>query len=115
MLQGTSPLAGYSDHSPQAAPQFGASGITFDFVFDFVRRRFWTIFFCVLLTSGIGITYFFAVPAPYTAVATLAIDTRKFQLFQQPANLGEQLIDSTAAVESQLEVLKSENIALKVI
>jgi polysaccharide biosynthesis transport protein len=115
MLQGTSPLAGYSDHSPQAAPQLGASGITFDFVFDFARRRFWTIFFCVLLTSGIGITYFFAVPAPYTAVATLAIDTRKFQLFQQPANLGEQLIDSTAAVESQLEVLKSENIALKVI
>src|SRR5262249_13729697 len=83
--------------------------------FDFARRRLWVILFSVLLMCGIGFTYFIVVPAPYTGVATLTIDTRKFQLFQQPVSLGDQSFESSAEVESQLEVLKSENIALKVI
>src|SRR5258708_10790917 len=65
------------------ASEGGASGINLDFLFDFARRHVWTIVCCVLLTSGLGVAYFLAVPAPYTAVATLTIDIRKFQLFQQ--------------------------------
>ncbi len=58
-------------------------------------------------------------PAPYVGVATLKIDTRKFQLFQ-PGNLqgtlGDQTIDAGGAeVESHVEALRSENLALKVI
>src|ERR1700674_4464983 len=63
----------------------------------------------------IGFTYFIAVPTPYVGKAILKIDNRKFQLFQQPASLGDQMIDAGADVESHLEGLKSENLALKVI
>ena len=42
------------------------------------------------------------------------IDTRKVQIFQQQSILGDIPID-TAQVESQVEVLKSENIASAVI
>jgi uncharacterized protein involved in exopolysaccharide biosynthesis len=41
--------------------------------------------------------------------------TRRFQLFQQPASLGEFSSDSSSAVESQVEILKSEKIVLQVI
>jgi len=100
-----------------AGPQLPPAGISLEFVFDFARRRLWVILFSVLLMCGIGFTYFIVVPAPYTGLATLTIDTRKFQLFQQPAPLGDQSMgfESSAEVESQLEVLKSENVALKVI
>src|SRR5262249_48247922 len=53
----------------------------------------------------------------YVAVATIVIDTGKFQLFTaQAGSLGEAAaLDSVAALESQLEIIKSEKIALKVI
>ena len=79
---------------------------------EFARRRVWLILFCVLFMSGIGFTYFMLVPAPYTASATLKVDTRKFQLFQQQVSLGD---DAGAALESHIESLKSENLVLKVI
>jgi succinoglycan biosynthesis transport protein ExoP len=101
------------DIEPERQP--ADAGISFEFILDFLRRRLWTILLFVALFTSVAIAYFFLVPAPYTAVATLEIDTRRFQLFQQPGAYGEQLIDSSSAVESQLEVLKSENIALKVI
>lgn len=96
-------------------PQLVSAGINLDFIFDFARRRCWVILFSVLFMSGVGFIYFVAVQAPYTGVAILEIESRKFQLFQQSASLGDQAIDSFAEVESQLEVLKSENLALKVI
>lgn len=101
------------DIEPERQP--ADAGISFEFILDFLRRRLWTILLFVALFTNVAIAYYFLVPAPYTAVATLEIDTRRFQLFQQPGSFGEQLIDSSSAVESQLEVLKSENIALKVI
>src|SRR5438270_9068732 len=107
------PLHGL-DMEPERQPA-EAGGISFDFVLDFLRRRLWTVLLFVAFFTNLAVAYYLAVPAPYTAVATLEIDTRRFQLFQQPGSFGEQLIDSSAAVESQLEVLKSENIALKVI
>ena len=96
-------------------PQVVSAGINLDFIFDFARRRRWVILFSVLFMCGVGFIYFVVVPAPYRGVATLALESRKFQLFQQSASLGDQPIDSSAEVESQLEVLKSENLALKVI
>lgn len=114
MSHGNGQLVSYAD-SGQSSYQIGAGGISFDYVFNFARRRFWTIFFFTLLGAGIGLAYLALVPAPYTAIATLTIDTRKFQLFQQQPNLGEQSINSSSAIESQLEVLRSENILLQVI
>ena len=113
MLHGPNPIAIYADQRP-AAGQNDSEGISFEFILDFVRRRALVITVFSLLMSIAGAAYFFMVPAPYAAVATLEIDTRRFHLFQHPENLGEKLIDSSAAVESQLEVMKSENILLKV-
>ena len=95
-------------------PQLVSGGINLGFILDFARRRLWIILFSVLLLGGIGFTYLMVVRAPYTGVAILKIDTRKFQLFQQSPSLGDQ--DAGAAeVESHMQALKSENLALKVI
>ena len=94
-------------------PQLVSGGIDLRFILDFTRRRLWVILFSVLFMCGIGFTYFMVVPATYTAAAILKIDTRKFQLFQQPTpSFGDQTVDE---VESHLEALKSENLILKVI
>lgn len=96
-------------------PQIVSAGINLEFIFDFARRRRWVILLSVLFMCGVGFVYFVLAAAPYTAVAILALEPRKFQLFQQSASLGDQSVDTSAEVESQLEVLKSENLALKVI
>jgi succinoglycan biosynthesis transport protein ExoP len=89
-----------------------SGGINLETIFDFARRRVWVILCSTLVMCGVGLTYLMAVPAPYVGVAILKIDTRKFQLFQQAVSLGD---DVGAALESHLEALKSENLALKVI
>lgn len=98
-----------------AEPQVVSGGIDLGSIFDFARRRLWIILSFVLFMCVIGFTYFLTAPAPYVGKAILKIDTRKFQLFQQPTSLGDQMIDAGADVESHLEALKSENLALKVI
>ena len=85
------------------------------FAVDFLRRRFWILFLSTLFGATLGVLYFVVAPTTYVATATLGLDSRVFQLFPQAKNLGEQAIDSLPAFESQLEILKSENIALKVI
>src|SRR5215813_8201506 len=80
----------------------------------FVRRQFPVILFVLLLTLAIVAVFLFTTPPRYTAQAKLIIDSRKVQLFQQQSVLGEIPVES-ATVESQIEILKSENIALSVI
>jgi len=111
--QGDSRPAAYPSHDA-AGQQLAATGFNLEFIADFGRRRFWLILISVLFMGGVGFAYFMAVPASYSATATLQLDPRKFQLFQQPGNLGDQGI-ANAPLESQLEALKSENLALKVI
>ena len=79
----------------------------------FVGRQYPVIVFVGAIVLVLGLVYIFSSPSRYTAQASLIIDTRKVQLFQQ-AVLGDPGIDA-AAVESQVEILKSENIALAVI
>lgn len=109
--QSSDPVAAYPV-SDVSGPQPGPAAINLGFIIDFARRRVWIIIFSVVFMSGAGLAYFVAVPAPYTGVAVIKIDTRKFQLFQQTTNLGDQ---TGAEVDSYLEALKSENLALKVI
>jgi succinoglycan biosynthesis transport protein ExoP len=93
-------------------PQPVSGGINLRSLLDFARRRLWIILFSVSFMCGLGLTYVLVVPAPYTGAAILKIDTRKFQLFQQSASLGD---DAGAVIESHIEGLKSENLALKII
>ena len=84
-----------------------------DFV-GFIRRQISIVAFVVLLFIALGIIYSITARPTFTAQAELMIDARKLQVFQQQSILGEIPID-TAQVESQVEVLKSENVALSVI
>jgi polysaccharide biosynthesis transport protein len=112
--QNNNQVANYRTHDV-SEPQLVSAGINLEFFIDFARRRFRVILLAILFMCGVGFIYFMVVPASYTGVAVLKIDTRKFQLFKEPTSLGDQSFDSSPEVESQLEVLKSENLALKVI
>ncbi|RAI43663.1 polysaccharide biosynthesis tyrosine autokinase [Rhodoplanes roseus] len=78
------------------------------------RRQFPTIAAVTAVVVVLGLTYLATAPARYTATATMVIDTRKVQLFQQQSVLGDITVDA-GTVETQVEILKSENISLSVI
>ncbi len=80
----------------------------------FLRRQFPIIASSTAILIILGLIYVMTAPPGYTAQATMIIDTRKISLFQQQSIVGDIPVDS-ATVESQVEVLRSENIALAVI
>ena len=81
---------------------------------SFLRRQFPIIVIVVLLTAAAGVVYLLTTPPMYTARASMIVDTRKVQLFRQQAMLSEPAID-TGMVDSEVEILKSENVSLAVI
>ncbi|WP_036026545.1 polysaccharide biosynthesis tyrosine autokinase [Bradyrhizobium yuanmingense] len=81
---------------------------------ELVRRQFPTIVAIVSACVILGLLYLFTAAPQFTSNATMVIDTRKVQLFQQQSMLSDLSIDS-ATVETQVEILKSENISLAVI
>jgi polysaccharide biosynthesis transport protein len=80
----------------------------------FFRRQFSTIKFALLLSLILGAIYIFATPPQYTARAILIVDTPKIQLFQSQSPLVGAPLDS-ATVDTQIEVLNSDDIVLSVI
>jgi len=111
---------GYSSPSPEGEAAEAPSSSPMEFVdmaIGMVRRQ-WLVLAVSLLLTIVAILLFYLQSTPtYVATATVVIDTAKFQLFTQaqPGSLGEVSIDSAAAIESQLEIIKSEKIELKVI
>ena len=97
-----------------ASPEYASSAEVLKSSIGFIRRQYPVILFFLLLAVGVAIVYLFIAPPRYTAQAKLMIDTRRVQLFQQQSVLGDIAVDS-AAVDSQVEALKSENVALPVI
>jgi polysaccharide biosynthesis transport protein len=86
-----------------------------DFASGFLRRRFLLILAILLAVVPIGeYLALKLVPAYFASTATIIIDTRKYQIFQHTTMVGDTMIDA-AAVESQLEILKSENVAVEVV
>ncbi len=81
---------------------------------DIVRRQFPTMIAIVSACVILALLYLFTAAPLFTSTASMVIDTRKVQLFQQQSVLGDIAIDS-ATVETQVEILKSENISLAVI
>jgi succinoglycan biosynthesis transport protein ExoP len=78
------------------------------------RRRFGIIVLIFSLSVMCGAVYLFTAPPKFLAKASMIIDTRKTQLFQQQSVVGDPTLDS-AAVDSQIEVLKSETVAASVV
>jgi polysaccharide biosynthesis transport protein len=80
----------------------------------FLKREFALIAMTTGVCVALALLYLLLTAPSFTAVTTLVIDTRKVQLFQQQSLFNETPVDA-GAVETQVEILKSENIALKVI
>ncbi|MBR0715884.1 AAA family ATPase [Bradyrhizobium liaoningense] len=79
-----------------------------------IRRQFPTMIAILAACLIVALLYLFTAAPQYTSTASMVIDTRKVQLFQQQSVLGDVAIDSST-VETQVEILKSENISLTVI
>jgi succinoglycan biosynthesis transport protein ExoP len=81
----------------------------------FLRRHYPIFVFIITCALGLGLLYLFTAPPRYTANAMLMIDSSRVRILQQQREaLGDVPLD-TAQVETQLEVLKSDNIGLSVI
>lgn len=84
-------------------------------VFAFVRRQYPIFLVTLLATLAIGATYLLIIRSTYTAQATLIMDTRKLQAFQSQNALFNEVPVDSPAVDSQLEIIKSDNIAKTVL
>src|SRR5215471_7429204 len=110
-----------SDHLPSyrepesAAPEATSIPELIESVIGFIRRRILIILFTFLAVTAAGEAIVFKIIKPkFVATATMFIDNRKYQMFEHQTMVGDTSIDSYA-MESQIEILKSENIALTVI
>jgi polysaccharide biosynthesis transport protein len=108
-IRKTEPLA----HFPEARSTAIAPGDLIASLTGLARRRFGVIVLIFSLSVISGAIYLYTAPPKFLAQAEILIDTRKTQLFQQQA-VGDTTVDSTA-VDSQIEVLKSEVIATAVV
>src|SRR5215211_1846350 len=92
-------------------PAFTSLSRGIDVAVGFLRRRYFTILFCLVLSMLAGGLYLVVAPPSYTASAVMMLETRKAPLFQV-------LVDGQpdpAWLESQISVLKSGNVAAYVI
>src|ERR1700736_3767289 len=87
---------------------------TVESILGFFRRQYRVIAFATALAIALGFIYALTSPPNYTAIATMLIDTKKVQMFQQQSMFNDMPIDSSM-IESQVEIFKSESIALAVI
>jgi succinoglycan biosynthesis transport protein ExoP len=78
-----------------------------------VRRQFAVIALIAGVVTSLGALYAFMAPPTYTAESTVVIDPRRVQLFPK-ATFSEGQIDQPA-LESEIELVKSEPVALSVI
>jgi len=96
----------------------GARGSSLTDVFEsltsIIRRQFPVIVIAFCVTSFLAFAYCLTTPSSYTATATMLIDMRKAQMFQQQPVLTDTTADA-GLVQTQVEVLKSQNISLAVI
>ena len=80
----------------------------------FLRRRFFLLWFMLLVSLGLGVAYIWVTEPRYTGRATLIIDAPKIQLVQSQPPAGDSAM-SSATVDTQIEILNSDDIAFSVI
>src|SRR6516225_5098404 len=80
-----------------------------------VRRQFPVFVLTIACCLALGLVYLATTPPSYTSHAMLLIDSSKLRVLQREQTpVGDLPID-TAHVETQLEILKSEDIGLSVV
>lgn len=82
---------------------------------DFLRRQRFVIGAVLAGSLTMGVLYALAAPPQYTAKLQLMIDNRKVQPFSQQSAIVSELGLDTTAVDSQVEVLKSEAVRMAVV
>ena len=78
------------------------------------RRQLSVIVAIFIVIFALTLVYLATTPSRFTATASMVIDTTKMNLFQQQTIMNDAVVDSTA-VETQAQVLRSDNVALSVI
>jgi polysaccharide biosynthesis transport protein len=101
------------EYEPVPSEEMGLGEVV-NFTWSFLRRQHMVVIFCALLAIVLGLIYLQHTPPRYTAHAAMIIDPRKGQLFQNQSILADGPID-LAGVESQVQIVKSENVAASVI
>jgi succinoglycan biosynthesis transport protein ExoP len=81
-------------------------------VIGFIRRQFPVVLLVAVMTIGLGFVYLFTTPPLYSAQAEMMIDTGRIQVLKQSI-LGDE--SNWQMIDTQIEILKSENLALKII
>jgi succinoglycan biosynthesis transport protein ExoP len=89
-------------------------GELIDIAFGLLRRNFLLILFTTLIGTTIGAGYVLYAPPLYSASSQIILDPRRAQVFHQQPVLAEPPLD-VATVESQMQVLQSDAIALAVV
>ena len=80
-----------------------------DSALGFLRRRYKIILLGLLLCVPVGAVYHYASPPIYAATTTLMLETQRGLL--QESLLGTKATTDSAWIESQIGVLKSQNVA----
>ncbi len=88
---------------------------SFAYALGVVRRQIFVVLLFSMLGAALGVAVFFKAGPTYTATATLLVDTHTIEILQQPAVSTEMPIGAMGAMESQIELLKSDEVALAVI
>src|ERR1700722_7583395 len=90
-------------------------GEMFKSFFDLLRRQLSIILFFILLSGGLGIVYLLTTPPMFTAQTLMILDTHKFQIFQKLEQSSPSNVIDTGMVDSEVELVKSENVISAVI
>ena len=102
---------GRTGRTPSAATQ---PSHVLHIAINFIRRQYVVIAVAFALTTLLGVVYLMTTPPSFTAYARMLIDTRKQQVMFPQQPMTWDFMES-AMVASQVEVLKSENIARAVV
>lgn len=81
----------------------------------FARRQYPIVLFFAAVAVALGFVYLFTAQKQYTANALLLMDYSKARVLQQNQQAFGEIPLDTAQVETQIELLKSENIGLSVV
>ena len=114
MLQVSKAHSAAEDYGHVAAPEANSPAELVENLLGIVRRQYAVILFVSALTIALALIYVVKATPKFTAVATMFIDRGKVQPFTQQQMLIDNPIDS-GAMDSQIEILKSDAIALSVI
>jgi polysaccharide biosynthesis transport protein len=104
-----------ADERPSLGGSLDMVGGVLDMVWGFLRRHWIVLTLAFLAGLGLAATSLAVLPVKYEAAATLLLDQQRLHVFQQQSVVSDPQIETYAAIEGQIEILKSDVIAKAVI